>query len=90
MDFVSLGIASVAGITAICYLAALGIKQTPLANKWLPFICGVLGGALGVPAMNIIPDYPATDVITAIAVGIASGLAATGLDQLTKQLKKPE
>ena len=35
MDLTSFGIASVAGITVICYLAALAIKQTPLANKWL-------------------------------------------------------
>ena len=34
------------------------------------------------------PDFPATDPITAAAVGVASGLAATGLDQAVKQLKK--
>lgn len=83
-----MGIAGVAGITIICYLAATGIKQTPLANKWLPTICGVLGGALGAAAMYIMPDYPAGDILTAIAVGIVSGLAATGADQLGKQLTK--
>ncbi len=85
-----LGIAGVAGITVICYLAALGIKQTPLANKWLPTICGALGGILGVAGMYIMPDFPAADIITAVAVGIVSGLAATGTDQSVKQLKKPE
>ena len=90
MDISALGVASVAGITVICYLAATAIKQTPLANKWLPTICGVLGGVLGVIGMNIIPDYPAGDLITAIAVGIVSGLAATGADQVLKQLKKEE
>ena len=40
MDFTNWGIASVACITVICYLAATAIKQTPLANKWLPSICG--------------------------------------------------
>ena len=49
MDF--MGIAGVAGITIICYLAALAIKQTPLANKWLPTICGLLGGVLGVAGL---------------------------------------
>ena len=85
-----LGIAGVAGITVICYLAALGIKQTPLANKWLPTICGALGGILGVAGMYTMPDFPAADIITAVAVGIVSGLAATGADQIMKQLKKPE
>lgn len=47
MDIASIGMASVACITVICYLAALAIKQTPLANKWLPTICGVLGALLG-------------------------------------------
>lgn len=86
MDF--MGIAGVAGITIICYLAALAVKQTPLANKWLPTICGVLGGVLGVVGMYTMPDFPAGDILTAIAVGIVSGLAATGADQLGKQLTK--
>ena len=86
MDINTLGIASVAGITVICYLAATAVKQTPLANKWLPTICGLLGGILGAVGMKIIPDYPAGDIITAIAVGIVSGLAATGADQVVKQL----
>ena len=78
--------ASVAGITVICYLAALAIKQTTLATKWLPTICGVLGAILGVVGMYTIPEYPAADLINAIAVGIVSGLAATGADQAVKQL----
>ena len=60
MDIASFGIASVACITVICYLAATAVKQTPLANKWLPSICGALGGLLGLAAMYInVPDFPA-------------------------------
>ena len=44
MDF---GIAGVAGITVICYLIAQGLKLSPLPNKWIPLLCGVLGGGLG-------------------------------------------
>ena len=84
----SMGITSIAAITVICYLLALGIKATPLDNKWLPVICGVLGGVLGVAAMYIMPDYPAQDAITAVAIGIVSGLAATGAHQIGKQLSK--
>ena len=87
MDFASFGIASVACITVICYLAATAVKQTPLANKWLPSICGTLGGVLGVLAWcGSVPDFPAGDPLTALAVGIVSGLAATGADQVIKQI----
>lgn len=81
-----MGITGIAAITIICYLVAEGVKATALDNKWLPVICGVLGGMLGVIAMKIMPDYPASDYITAVAVGIVSGLAATGFDQIGKQL----
>ncbi len=82
MDF---GMAGVAAITVICYLAAQGIKATPLDNKWLPVICGVLGGILGIAGMLIMPEFPAGDYLTAAAVGIVSGLAATGANQVYKQ-----
>ena len=88
MDF---GIASVAAVTVICYLAAQVVKATALDNKWLPVICGVLGGALGAACLALnIPDFPATDYITAVAVGIVSGLAATGANQAYKQLSKSD
>ena len=83
MDF---GIVGVAGITVICWLIGQIIKATGLDNKWIPCIVGVAGGLLGVAGLYIIPDYPATEVITAIAVGIVSGMAATGADQIGKQL----
>ena len=34
------------------------------------------------------PEYPASDIVTAIAVGAASGLAATGANQIGKQFIK--
>lgn len=85
MDF---GIASVAAITVIAYLIGELVKATGLDNKWIPIICGVAGGVLGVVAMlSGVPDFPAGDYITAVAVGIVSGLAATGVNQTVKQLK---
>lgn len=83
MDF---GMTSVVAITVICYLAAQAIKATAMDNKWLPVICGVCGGILGVVGWRMMPGYPAEDVLTAIAVGIVSGLAATGVNQIGKQL----
>ena len=86
MDF---GIASVAAITVIAYLIGELIKATGLDNKWIPIICGAAGGVLGVVAMlSGVPDFPAGDYITAVAVGIVSGLAATGVNQAAKQLKR--
>lgn len=81
-----MGITGIAAITVICYLAAECIKATALDNKWLPVVCGILGGALGIAAMFIMPEFPGDDYITAVAIGIVSGLAATGANQIGKQL----
>ena len=82
-----LGIASVAAITVICSLAGQVVKATGIDNKWIPVICGVLGAILGPVALFTgVPDFPATDSLTAVAVGIVSGLAATGINQVGKQL----
>ncbi len=48
----------------------------------------VCGGVLGVAGLYTMPDFPADDVINAVAVGMASGLAATGVNQLYKQQRK--
>ena len=87
MDISAFGIASVAAITVICYLVGMGVKVSRLDSKYIPVICGVAGAELGVAGMYFIPDFPATDPITALAVGIVSGLAATGVDQIFKQMQ---
>lgn len=84
------GLTNVAVITVICYLIGEAVKLTKINNKYIPVIVGVAGGILGVVAMNVIPDFPASDWMTALAVGIVSGLAATGANQVVKQLKKTE
>ena len=76
----------VSAITLICYLGGLAARLSPWDNKWIPLLCGLLGGALGAPALRLMPDFPAANLIDAVAVGVASGLAATGADQLLKQL----
>lgn len=84
-----IGIATVAVITALVYIIGLCVKATSLDNKWIPTICGVSGVILGILALAIgMPEFPATDYLTAAAVGGASGLAATGIDQAVKQLLK--
>lgn len=84
------GIATIPSIIIICYLIAMAVKTTALDNKYIPVICGVLGGILGVFAMFLVPDYPASDCFTAVAIGIVSGLSATGVNQIFKQLGNHE
>jgi hypothetical protein len=88
MDISSLGIAGVAAITVICFLIGQVVKASGLDNKWIPITCGISGALLGVLGLFMMPDFPATDYITALAVGIVSGLAATGINQVYKQLSK--
>ena len=85
-----LGVASVAAITVVCYLAGLVVKASPWNNdRYIPIACGLVGGVLGVAGLYLgMPDFPAGDPLTALAVGIASGLAATGVNQAAKQLSK--
>jgi hypothetical protein len=83
-----LGITSVAAITVICLLIGQAVKATKLNNKWIPTIVGAAGAVLGVVGKLTMPDFPATDMLTAIAVGIVSGLGATGVNQIFKQIKE--
>lgn len=84
MDF---GIGAVVAITVITYLIGMGCKAwEKLDNKFIPVICGFVGAILGVAGMYTMPDFPAKDVINALAVGIVSGLASTGANQVKKQL----
>lgn len=80
-------ITGVAVITVICFLVGQVVKATGLDNKWIPIICGAFGAVLGILGMFIMPEFPASDYLTAAAVGIVSGLAATGINQVYKQMK---
>lgn len=83
-------IATVACIIVICYLIGMVCKATGKLDKWIPCIVGAAGAALGVVGMYTIPDFPAKDILNALAVGIASGLASTGANQIVKQLSQSE
>lgn len=87
MDF---GIVSVAAITVICYLVGMMVKAIPnMEDKYIPIACGLCGAVLGPVDLYLgVADFPATDYMTAVAVGIVSGLAATGINQVGKQLSK--
>lgn len=89
VEIANVGIASVAAITVICYLVGLIVKASGLNDKYIPICCGVAGAVLGLAGLYLgLPDFPAADPVTALAVGIVSGLAATGINQMAKQLSK--
>lgn len=86
MDF---GIAGVAAITVIAYLVGQVCKASEkVPDSWIPVICGAAGAILGLIGLHIMPDFPAADAISALAVGIVSGFAATGINQIYKQYTK--
>lgn len=87
MDFNQ--VSTVVAIVVITYLIGYGAKTVSnVKDEVIPVIVGVCGGILGVVGMYVIPDFPAHDILNAIAIGIVSGLASTGANQVWKQGKK--
>lgn len=87
MDLTQIG--TVMAIVIITYLIGLGAKNiSAIKDEVIPVIVGVCGGILGVVGMFVMPDFPAHDILNAIAIGIVSGLASTGVNQVWKQAKK--
>lgn len=86
MDITS--VSTVVAIVVITYLIGYASKQIPqVKDNYIPIIVGIAGAILGVIGMYVIPDYPANDILNAIAVGIVSGLSSTGVNQIYKQVK---
>lgn len=82
---------TVAAIAVISFVVGEICKAFPkFPERFIPVIVGVLGGGLGVIGLYVIPGFPADNILDAIAVGIASGLASTGAHQIYKQLSKEE
>ena len=87
MDLRSLG--NCVPIIMICYGVGFACKTFPkIPDERIPVIMLLVGGILGAIGMRVIPSFPATDYITAVAVGMFNGLTATGINQLYKQSKK--
>lgn len=81
-----LGIVSFAAIVVLVYLVGSAVKVSKLNSNWIPVICGATGLLLGILAFYLkVPDFPATDPMTAAAVGVVSGFAATGINQAIKR-----
>ena len=80
-------ITAIPAVTVLCLMIAEAVKiWTPLDNKHLPAMCGLLGAALGAACFILFPGYiPAENPVVAAAIGAVSGWAATGANQVLKQ-----
>lgn len=76
-------------IVVITYALVEVLKQIRnFKSESIPAIACVIGACLGLVANYVIPEFPASNVMTAVAIGITSGLAATGTHQILKQYSK--
>lgn len=82
-------------IVIITYLIAEVYKRVfknkPKYKTWLPILCAVIGGIVGFIIYKFYPQgiaMYADNVLGAISNGAFSGLAATGCNQIYKQIKK--
>lgn len=71
-------------ILGLCLCVGFIVKKwvADVDNKYIPTICAVLGVALAVWI-----NWPTVDA-SVILSGLVSGLAATGADQMVKQITK--
>ena len=88
-----LNVASVPAIAAVVYWVVNLIKYTTKSNEklltFVPLISTALGVVFGLVAFFAIPNIIPTDnILVAIVIGGASGLSATGFNQIIKQLHK--
>lgn len=83
---------SVPVIAAIVYGVMAVYKQLLTAEKWrklIPLWSAILGVILGVVAYYVAPEIISADnILTAIEIGLFSGLGATGINQIYKQATK--
>lgn len=89
-----LEIVSVPVIIGIVYFVmevykALAKSAPAVWTNLIPVWAAILGLGLGVIAYFFVPAImPADDILTAILIGLASGLGAVGIHQVGKQIEK--
>lgn len=91
MDYLNL--ISVPAIATAVYLIIEVLKKvfnnSEKFLRFIPLISLGLGVIAGIVCFYFIPSIiPATNVVVAIIIGGASGLTATGTNQIVKQLTK--
>ena len=61
---------TVPAITAVCCLIGALVKLSPIPDRWIPCIVGAAGGLLGLAGRMLVPSFPVSDPLSALAVGI--------------------
>lgn len=90
MEFISIPV-----IVMLCYLAGeiykVVFKNKENIYKLIPVLLTLMGGVIGVVMYLVDEDYlKVTSMISALEIGLISGAASTGTNQIIKQLKKKE
>ena len=90
-----LNLISVPAIAAVVYWVINIIKHAVGENekfkKFIPLIAAALGVVCGIICYYTVPNIiPAPNIVVAIVIGGASGLTATGTNQIIKQLGKKD
>lgn len=92
MDFSSSFVAA-PGIIILTYwimeVYKIITKKNEKAMQLIPILCGVFGIFLGIVCYYLFPSAisAADNVFSAATIGLFSGLAATGVNQIFKQLQ---
>lgn len=91
MDY--LQIISVPAIATIVYwtinLIKYAVKENEIFMRLIPLLSAAMGGILGIVCYYLIPEIiSASNLLVAIISGGASGLSATGYNQIIKQISK--
>ena len=86
---------SVPAIVIVVYFIIEIIKKCVGNNekfkRFIPLIATAIGAICGVVCFFALPSIiPASNVVVAIVIGGASGLTATGTNQMIKQLGKKD
>lgn len=82
--------------TILCYFLGEFFKLVILRKKkrykYIPIIVGGIGGILGLLIYYISPEllFNTTNPFVAMAIGIVSGLASTGGNEIVKKILKKE
>ena len=83
-------------IIIICYLIGeifkLLILKTKNKYKYIPIIVGISGGLIGLLTFYVSPELlmNVESPLVAVGIGIVSGFASCGSDQVVRQLLKKE
>lgn len=85
MEIADLGTTCLA-IVCVCLIVGMMVKNISfIDDKWIPCIVAFVGAMLALLGFYTLENF-AADWLSAVQIGIASGLASTGLHQIVKQL----